>query len=193
MRTKKPAGQNSLREVERLAIEAGQGFGERVLASLAEEESQAEEEVVCEDCERRMRSRGKRQRQLATEAGELSIKRGATSARSAGSGFFPLDERWSLNESAYSPELARDMVWLSGLLPYEQASAVFERIGHRLIPGVSLWRQARRYGARLEAEGQAQQEAVSVERVVLPDRRRVEVGVKGVGMDGGMVHIRGEG
>src|SRR5687768_6755079 len=72
---KKPAGQNSLQDLERLAIQAGQGFEERVLDYLAQEESQAEVEPGCEDCGRRMRSRGKRKRQLVSEAGEIQIER----------------------------------------------------------------------------------------------------------------------
>jgi hypothetical protein len=85
------------------------------------------------------------------------------------------------------------MVWLSGLLPYDHAAAVYERIGQVVIPPVSLWRQTQKHGARLEEQARQQQDQVSVERVVLPDRRRTEVGVKGIGMDGGMINIRGEG
>ncbi len=72
---RKPAGQNSLQDLERLAIGAGQGFEERVFEYLAQEESQAQAEPVCEDCGRRMRSRGKRRRQLVSEAGEIELER----------------------------------------------------------------------------------------------------------------------
>ncbi len=85
------------------------------------------------------------------------------------------------------------MVWLSGLLTYEEASEVFERIAHRLIPSASIWRQTRKHGARLEAQQQREQGQVSVERVVLPMKRQTEVGRKGISMDGGMVNIRDEG
>jgi hypothetical protein len=87
--------------------------------------------------------------------------------------------------------MARDRVWLSGLLPYEQASAVYERHAGRLVPGASLWRETRRYGEGLKALVERRQTQVSPERVVLPgedlDIRR------GVSLDGGMVNIRGEG
>jgi hypothetical protein len=87
--------------------------------------------------------------------------------------------------------MARDMVWLSGLLPYEQASAVFERIAGRLVASVSLWRETRRYGEGLKALVAHRQTQVSPERVGLPgedlDIRR------GVSLDGGMVNIRAEG
>jgi uncharacterized protein with PIN domain len=72
---RKPAGENSLRDIEKLAIGAGQSFEEKVLAYLAQEESQAKEEPVCEECGQRMRSRGKRKRAIVTEAGEVSIER----------------------------------------------------------------------------------------------------------------------
>ncbi len=65
---RKPAGENSLQDLERVAIQAGQGFEERVLEYLAQEESQAEVEPVCDECGRRMRSRGKRKRQHPVSA-----------------------------------------------------------------------------------------------------------------------------
>lgn len=85
------------------------------------------------------------------------------------------------------------MVWLSGLLPYEHAQAVFERVGKRLIPASSIWRITQEHGTQLRA-------------VVEQDRCRVALGqtslhaasfdhqqAKGVSMDGGTVNIRGEG
>lgn len=55
----------------------------------------------------------------------------------------------------------------------------------------SIWEQVQRHGPRLQAYRKQQQEQVSIERVVLPgDDLDVR---KGISMDGGMVHIRGEG
>jgi hypothetical protein len=86
------------------------------------------------------------------------------------------------------------MVWLSGLVPsYRQAEAVFERIGHRHIPRVSLWRRTHAHGERLKAYVEHQQEHVAPERIVLGDPRKDHHQVKGITMDGGMVNIRDEG
>lgn len=85
------------------------------------------------------------------------------------------------------------MVWISGLVPYEKASAVFERIGHRHIPESSIRTQARLHGERLKAYVDHQQEHVGVERVTLPLPGCDHEQRKGVSMDGRMVHIRGEG
>lgn len=108
-------------------------------------------------------------------------------------GIFPLDEQLGLNASAYSRQMAQKMVWLSGLLPYEQCEAVMREIGERWIPASSIWRQTQRHGERLQKAVERQREQVSVERVVLPDVKYDHDQRKGVSMDGGMVNIRGEG
>jgi hypothetical protein len=106
---------------------------------------------------------------------------------------FPLDKQLGLNATVYSQQMAQKMVWLSGLLPYEQCATVFEEIGERQIPASSIWRQTQQHGERLQEQVQREQERVSVERVVLPERRYDHDQRKGVSMDGGMVNIRGEG
>ena len=85
------------------------------------------------------------------------------------------------------------MVWLNGLLPSEQGAEVFERIGHRQIPGWSIWKQTQLHGARLQAYVERQQDRVGVERVTLPPPGCDHQQRKGVSMDGGMVNIREEG
>jgi len=107
--------------------------------------------------------------------------------------FFPLDRAWGLNETAYSPERAKQMVWLGGLLPFEQAAQVFARIGRCLIPKASIQRQIELYGERMKAQFERRQQQVSVERVVLPPAGQDHAQRKSISMDGGMIHIRGEG
>jgi len=85
------------------------------------------------------------------------------------------------------------MVWISGLVPYEKASAVFERIGHRHVPESSILAQTRLHGARMKAYVDGQQDYVGMERVKLPPPGCDHDRQKGVSMDGGMVHIRNEG
>jgi hypothetical protein len=106
---------------------------------------------------------------------------------------FPLDEPLGLNETVSSQQLGKKRVWLSGLLPDEQCSAVFEPISERLIPASSSWRQTQRHGARLQASVEPQRQPVSVERVRLPDRIPDHHQRQAVSMDGGRVNIRGEG
>jgi hypothetical protein len=88
----------------------------------------------------------------------------------------------------------REMVWLSGIVPsYQQAEAVFDRIGHQHVPHSTIWRQGQVHGERLKACVEQQQARVKPERVVLPKADQDHDMVKGVTMDGGMVHIRDEG
>lgn len=85
------------------------------------------------------------------------------------------------------------MVWLSGLLPYDQCEQVMERIGERYVSDSSIWRQTQRYGVSMEAEVEHQRQQVSVERIQFPDARHDHDQRKALSMDGGMVNIRHEG
>ena len=98
-----------------------------------------------------------------------------------------------MGKTAFSPALTRQMVWLAGMLPYQQAAEVFKRIGKRQLCPTSIWEHVKRHGARLTDYVEHQQELVSVERTVLPAARDDHEQRKGVSMDGGMVHIRDEG
>ena len=93
----------------------------------------------------------------------------------------------------YSTQIAKQMVWVSSLLPYAQCEQVFEWIGERFIPASSIWRQTQKHGARLQSYVEQQREKVSVERIVLPDSRYDHDVRKAGSMDGGMVNIRGKG
>lgn len=85
------------------------------------------------------------------------------------------------------------MVWLSALLPYGQCEQVFARIGERLIPASSIWRQTQQQGERLARQVEQQREQVSLELVKLPDAIHDHQQPKAVTMDGGMVNIRDQG
>jgi len=107
--------------------------------------------------------------------------------------FFPLDEQWQLNQTVYSHEMASQMVWLGALLSYQLSQAVMERIGERVLPSSSIWRQVQVHGERLDKYVEVQREQVSVERVILPDLRHDHHDPKLVSIDGGFVNIRDDG
>lgn len=85
------------------------------------------------------------------------------------------------------------MVWLSALVTYSQGAEIFERIGHRVVARSSLWKHTQAQGERLHQVASEQQQRVSVERVKLSVAGLDHPQTKGIGMDGGMVNIRGEG
>ena len=81
--------------------------------------------------------------------------------RLAGWGFFPLDERWQVSESVYSPERAKQMVWLAATRSYAEAAETFERIARRAVPATSIWQETQRHGARLQQHVERQQAQVA--------------------------------
>lgn len=113
--------------------------------------------------------------------------------RTATRAFFPLDERWGLTESVYSPGRAKQMVWLASHMGYEAAAEAFERISRRVVPRCAVWDETQRHGERFQRHLARQQEQVGVERVVLPPAGADHHRPLGISLDGGKMHIRGEG
>jgi hypothetical protein len=111
----------------------------------------------------------------------------------AGRAFSPLDERWGVQASVYSPERAKQMVWLASHMAFEAAGEVFERIARRVLPVSAIWDETQRHGERLKRYRAQQQAAVGVERVVLPPAGTDHDRPLAVSLDGGKMNIRGEG
>jgi len=115
------------------------------------------------------------------------------SVRNAGRRFFPLDEQMKVRETHWSEQVAKLASWLSGIVTFEQAQEIMEKVGQIGISGSSIWRQAQRWGGKYQAietlyEKKAQ--GIEGELEINPGR---SLGRRGVAMDGGMVHIREEG
>jgi hypothetical protein len=113
----------------------------------------------------------------------------------AKAGFFPLSDQLELVDGRWSEDVARQAVWLSGLVPFEQAEAILQEIGQVNISRSSIWRRTQVWGAKFQAladSERAQAQAVPEKwqppsRAVEPDRRM------GVALDGMMLHVRQEG
>lgn len=86
-------------------------------------------------------------------------------------------------------------VWLDGLLTFERAESVLEKVGHLAMSDTTAWRQAQACGARAQALEAAQRAAATA----LPERGQIVSGEApaterlAVAMDGGMLPVRGEG
>lgn len=96
-----------------------------------------------------------------------------------------------LRHDSLSPLLARDAVWLSSQLPYQQTEAVLARIGGYTLPATTLWEQTQRVGQSWLTRQQHQ--SVSVERTRWETNSYQARERKSVSMDGGMVQVREEG
>lgn len=110
--------------------------------------------------------------------------------------FSPLDEQLKLCEQHWSEGLARDAVWLSGIVDFERAEEMLQRIGQVAISDSSIWRRTQEWGQRFE--GLVETDRVRANR--LPEawwesgiRAGEPVGRMGVGLDGTKIHIREEG
>ena len=110
--------------------------------------------------------------------------------------FFPLDRQLNVRERNWSESIIREMTWLSGVAgSYEQAAEIMSRIGQMGIDDSTLWRHVSERGALLqEAEEARKAKAMSLpRRWEVPQSEAATVAQMGVGIDGAMVNIRGEG
>ncbi len=95
----------------------------------------------------------------------------------------------------WSEEVVRQGVWLSGQVSYEAAADILERVGGLGVSTTSVWRQTQTWGEQMkqqEKKERAQAMALPMRweqpQPVAAERQRL-----GAAMDGGMVHVRGEG
>lgn len=84
-------------------------------------------------------------------------------------------------------------MWLAGQLPFARVSEVLSRVGQVSVATTTVWQQTGRHGQRLQAQAEAESEQVSLERTRWQHERYAPRARKSVSLDGGRVHIRGEG
>jgi len=87
----------------------------------------------------------------------------------------------------------REVVWLSGYVPYGVVQQILERIGGYHLARSTVWDACQRAGERLVTAAEQAQDQVGVERVRWEQSQYAPEARKGVSMDGGMVLVRGEG
>ena len=109
--------------------------------------------------------------------------------------FFPLDQQLELWDRHWSEQLAKHAVWLSGLVEFEEAESILEKIGQIVISDSSVWRRVETWGER----GKAAEAVQRATATALSSRSEIVTGEAcqpkemGVAMDGAMVPIREEG
>jgi hypothetical protein len=85
------------------------------------------------------------------------------------------------------------VIYLSGLMAYEQVSQTLQRVGGYSVPVTTVWEQVQHVGERLVEQQQRTCHQVGLDRIRWDDQRYDPRLRKGVSMDGGMVNIRDEG
>jgi len=89
--------------------------------------------------------------------------------------------------------VAKQIVWLSGLVPFEQVEQIMREIGGKYISRSSVWRLTSRYGNKLRAV-EALQEAMLFDYSEMETCETNQSNERmGASMDGAMIHIREEG
>jgi len=94
----------------------------------------------------------------------------------------------------WSEQVAKLAVWLSGLLEFEEAERVLNRVGHIPLSDSSIWRRTQKWGESLKAVEAAQRATATA----LPGRGALIRGEErqqpemGVAMDGAKVYVRNE-
>lgn len=81
--------QLDLSDIERLARAAGQRMMERFTVDLVEAEAETEESEDCPECGRQMRPKGRKERDLVAETGEVRLEREYYYCPTCRKGFFP--------------------------------------------------------------------------------------------------------
>jgi hypothetical protein len=86
------ADKMTLRDMERLAVQAGTAFSAEIQQALGDEGSQAHSQgdVSCPECGGRMQRRGQQGRRVVTDAGSSRWERVYCVCPSCGYSFFPL-------------------------------------------------------------------------------------------------------
>ncbi len=63
---------------------------------------------------------------------------------------FPLQGQLEQPDEGWSEGIARQAVWLSGLVPFEQAEKILQEMGQVNISRCSIWRRSQAWGAKLK-------------------------------------------
>lgn len=82
-------GELNLTDIEHLAREAGQRVMQGLTAELADEEAAAEESRRCPDCGEELIYKGKKERDLVADTGEMRLRRNHYYCPTCRKGVFP--------------------------------------------------------------------------------------------------------
>jgi hypothetical protein len=99
-----------------------------------------------------------------------------------------------LKQGQWSEGLAKQTVWLSGMVPFEAATQILQEIGQVAVSTSSVWRLTQKWGQKLQSIEKAEEEQADR----LPEagetfrRESHSKGRMGLSMDGTMIYIRGE-
>jgi hypothetical protein len=96
-------------------------------------------------------------------------------------------------EKHWSEQVAKQAVWLSGLVSYDLAAQILREVGQIDISQSSVWRRVDNWGRRFQALERLQQAKAYGFAEPSELDPNYSLGRMGVAMDGTMIHVRQEG
>lgn len=110
-------------------------------------------------------------------------------------GFSPLGAQLDVVGEHLTPDVARQAVWLAGLVPYRQAEEILAEIGQVTVPSTTIWRQVQQAGTQFGAQEEVERaQATAVPAKWDPPSRAEKADQRmGAALDGFMVHLCDEG
>lgn len=186
----------TLTEIEEVALKLRQRFGHQVAEFLLKQQAAARPVPgpICSECGQEMQYKWMGKVTVESRIGPLEIERGYYYCGRCRSGLFPLDQQLRLRDRHWSEGVVKEAVWLSALMPYDRVAETLERIGQIPISATTVWRLTQEYGEEFRQWEERERKVANA----LPSEEEPEQGKRkgkrmGVAMDGGMIHIRGEG
>ena len=97
-------------------------------------------------------------------------------------------------KGGWSDGVKRESVYLSALMPYKETVTVMERLGQVYLSKSNVWRESQEYGKKLQSVEERERIAAMIPPAQWHTTTTACEPIRmGVSMDGGMIHIRGEG
>ena len=190
-------GAPTLTEIEDVVLKLRKWLGMR-MTGIVIEDQEAVRPVPgpsCSTCGQEMHYKGMKAVTVEGRAGVTELERGYYYCDRCGCGLFPLDEQLNLRVKHWSEGVLKLVVWLSGIVTYEQVEEILAKVGQVDVSDSSAWRQAQDLGAGFQsiAEAERVRSYLMPGRWGAPCKQAEPKGRMGVAMDGGMMHIRDEG
>ncbi|MFN3762051.1 MAG: UPF0236 family transposase-like protein [Anaerolineae bacterium] len=187
----------TLTEIEEVALKLRRRVGQQLAGFLVGQQEAARPVPgpVCSECGQEMRYKWTGKLTVESRVGPLEIERGYYYCEGCGKGTFPLDRQLRLKDRHWSEGVVKEAVRLSALMPYEQVAETLERVGQISISAATVWRLAQEYGEEFRRWEERERKAANAlpSEEEKPERKQQPGKRMGVAMDGGMIHIRGEG
>ena len=187
----------TLTEIEDKVLKLRKRLSEAMVETVigAQASVQLVPKPICQECQHPLHYKAHKGTTVESRVGRLRLQRGHYYCEHCGSGVFPLDEQLQLRDGAWSEQVVKHAVWLSGLVTYEEAAAILDKVGQVSLASKSIWRRVKVWGERgqaLDVKAQAVASALPARAQPVPGEAPSPLTL-GVAMDGAMVHVRTEG